>query len=81
MGVGKRLAAGGLGVGEIAGAKQRHEHRGLEDLSRGGINDGKRLAAVVDKELLSRPALLAYGEIEPFVPLAVEVAKVTVLVP
>lgn len=79
--VGKRLTPGGLGVGEVAGAKHRHEHRSLVDFSRGGIKDGKRLAAVVDKELLSRPVFLAHGEIEPLVPLAVEVAEVAVLVP
>jgi len=79
--VGKRLAAGGLGIGEVAGTEHRYENRSLVDLSRGGIDDGKGLAAVVDKELLSRPVFLAHGEIEPLVPLAVEVAEVAVLVP
>jgi hypothetical protein len=78
--VGQALGPGGLDVEVVARAPRAHENLGLAHLARGGIDDGHRLAGVVDKDPLARPVLLAQDGIERGQPARVVGAELGVLV-
>jgi hypothetical protein len=69
-----------LRVGVIAGPQYRDEEDGLVDLAGARVDDGERLARVVDEEFLARPIGLAEHRIDLLLPPPIALAKPRVLI-
>ena len=78
--VGQGLTPGGLGIGVITGAQHGHKHLSVPNLTGSSVHDGERLAAVVNKQLIAGPVLLAHGKIQLATPLPEQFAELAVLV-
>ena len=74
------LGPRGLGVGVVGGAEGGDEQLHLDDLARGGIDEVRLLAGVVDEALLTGTMDLSHGQAAALQPAAVEVAEPRVAV-
>ena len=76
--VGQFLALLGLCVGVAAGAQHADEDLGLVDLAGVWVDEGDRLASIVDKDLLALLVGQAHGGLQVLCPLPVESTELAV---
>ncbi len=76
--VGHLLGARGFGVGVVRRAEDRDEELDLGHLARGGINDRRLRARIVDEALLAGPVDLAHRQPAALAPATVELTELGV---
>ena len=79
--VGQSLRPGGLGIGVARRPEHGHEHLRLAQLPALAVHDGRRVAGVVDEQLLAGAVRLAHDHIDPLAEGAVALAELAVLNP
>jgi hypothetical protein len=74
------LGPRGLGAGVVGGAESGDEQLHLDDLTRGGVEEARPLAGVVDEALVAGAMDLSHRQAAALQPAAVEVAEPRVAV-